>query len=148
MLLFDVQVKKNKADLFDQTSIHLWGQTFMKLLFLSIALINKKRLAWHPVYRTCGLVRQLMLATIVMFFSGLPMWVNAQNPLADFSFAHRFFERVGNEDSLPINVVTAITQDKRGLIWVGTQAGLVSYDGYRFEKYTHFDNDQTSISGN
>jgi len=66
---------------------------------------------------------------------------------ADFSFAHRVFERVGNEDSLPINVVTAIGQDKRGLMWIGTQAGLVSFDGYRFQKYTHFDRDQSSLSG-
>ncbi|MBC3806336.1 GAF domain-containing protein [Undibacterium seohonense] len=70
----------------------------------------------------------------------------SQDP-TDFSFAHRVFERVGNEDSLPINVVTAIAQDKRGLMWVGTQAGLVSYDGYRFQKYTHFNRDQSSLSG-
>ena len=66
---------------------------------------------------------------------------------ADFSFAHRVFERVGNDDSLPINVVTAIGQDSRGLMWIGTQAGLVSYDGYRFQKYSHFDRDQSSLSG-
>ncbi|MFZ6818525.1 two-component regulator propeller domain-containing protein [Undibacterium sp. Ji22W] len=64
-----------------------------------------------------------------------------------FPYAHRYFERVGNEDSLPINVVTAIAQDQRGLMWIGTQAGLVSYDGYRFEKFTHFNRDKSSLSG-
>ncbi len=36
------------------------------------------------------------------------------------------------DDGLCFRHVTAITQDKNGLIWIGTQNGLSRYDGYRF----------------
>lgn len=37
------------------------------------------------------------------------------------------------EDGLPQNSVNAIVQDTRGYIWLGTQEGLVRFDGIRFE---------------
>jgi len=36
------------------------------------------------------------------------------------------------EDGLPDNVVDAITQTPDGYLWVGTQGGLVRFDGVRF----------------
>lgn len=65
----------------------------------------------------------------------------------DFSFAEHYFERIGNEDALPLNIVTAITQDKQGFLWIGTQAGLVRYDGYQFQKFTHDLRDPLSLAG-
>ncbi len=65
----------------------------------------------------------------------------------DFSFAQPYFERIGNEDSLPMNIVTALAQDRQGFIWIGTQGGLVRYDGYRFEKFNHNPRNPDSISG-
>ncbi|MBI3712401.1 MAG: hypothetical protein HY253_05485, partial [Burkholderiales bacterium] len=83
--------------------------------------------------------RQLCFAFIV----SLPAFATAQTwtstpPITsqDFSFAYRYFERVGNEESLPMNIVTSLAQDQRGFIWIGTQAGLVRYDAYRFEKFS------------
>lgn len=35
-----------------------------------------------------------------------------------------------------MNIVTSLEQDQRGFIWIGTQAGLVRYDAYRFEKFS------------
>lgn len=66
----------------------------------------------------------------------------APYPDQDFSFGYRYFERVGNEESLPLNIVTSLAQDQSGFIWIGTQAGLVRYDGYRFEKF----NDQQFLA--
>lgn len=63
----------------------------------------------------------------------------------DFWYTHHYFEKVGNDESLPINIVSALTQDKAGFIWIGTQSGLVRYDGYRFEKFTHSNRDQFSL---
>lgn len=39
-----------------------------------------------------------------------------------------------------MNIVTSLAQDQQGFIWIGTQAGLVRYDAYRFEKFSdqHF----------
>src|SRR5689334_16518975 len=36
------------------------------------------------------------------------------------------------EDGLPDNVVDAIAQTPDGYLWVGTQGGLASFDGVRF----------------
>ena len=36
---------------------------------------------------------------------------------------------------LSSNVVTAIAQDKNGMMWFGTRRGLNSYDSYSFEEY-------------
>ena len=40
------------------------------------------------------------------------------------------------EQGLPQISVLAITQDARGYLWVGTQAGLARFDGNRFTSYT------------
>ncbi|SDG73490.1 MULTISPECIES: two-component regulator propeller domain-containing protein [unclassified Duganella] len=48
------------------------------------------------------------------------------------------FEHLGVEQGLTQESVTSIQQDKRGYIWLGTQAGLNRYDGYRV---TTFKND-------
>ncbi|HEX5755878.1 MAG TPA: two-component regulator propeller domain-containing protein, partial [Arenimonas sp.] len=48
-----------------------------------------------------------------------------------------YFETVGDPEAIPNGVVTCVTQDARGLIWIGTQAGLLRFDGYRFLPYRH-----------
>ena len=40
---------------------------------------------------------------------------------------------------LSTNVVTAIEQDKNGMMWFGTKRGLNSYDSYSFEEYNQND---------
>lgn len=40
-----------------------------------------------------------------------------------------FFENVGVQQSLPASKVYAAVQDGFGLVWIGTEAGLASYDG-------------------
>lgn len=40
-----------------------------------------------------------------------------------------FFENVGVRNGLPASKVYALLQDSSGLIWVGTETGLASYDG-------------------
>ena len=41
------------------------------------------------------------------------------------------FTTVGDARSINDGVVTALAQDERGLIWIGTTVGLVRYDGYQ-----------------
>jgi ligand-binding sensor domain-containing protein/AraC-like DNA-binding protein len=38
-------------------------------------------------------------------------------------------------DGLPQNTVYAVTQDKDGYIWIGTDEGVVRYDGVKFEHF-------------
>lgn len=44
------------------------------------------------------------------------------------------FETVGSGAPVPLNVVSALAQDKTGFLWIGTGAGLVRFDGYHFRQ--------------
>ncbi|WP_190285572.1 EAL domain-containing protein [Montanilutibacter psychrotolerans] len=48
-----------------------------------------------------------------------------------------YFEQLGRDRGLVQTSVTAITQDRQGFIWVGTQGGLQRYDGQRFLAFRH-----------
>jgi signal transduction histidine kinase/ligand-binding sensor domain-containing protein len=50
------------------------------------------------------------------------------------------------KDGLSENSVHAIYRDHDGLVWIGTQDGLNSFDGKNFTVYRHDDNDSTTIS--
>lgn len=45
------------------------------------------------------------------------------------------FEHLGTAQGLPNGSVSALVQDSRGFIWIGTQGGLVRWDGYRFRLF-------------
>src|ERR1700744_4742223 len=50
------------------------------------------------------------------------------------------FEHIGVKDGLPEQQIQAIKQDALGYIWIGTQNGLVRYDGYNYKIYNLGDN--------
>ena len=56
------------------------------------------------------------------------------------------FENISIEDGLPENRVTCILQDYLGYLCLGTQNGLVKYDGYTMEVFQPQVNDPGSIS--
>jgi diguanylate cyclase (GGDEF)-like protein len=60
--------------------------------------------------------------------------VHADDPWAPFDAP--WFDRLGINDGLPHSITTAIAQDQRGLVWIGTFGGLVRYDGYRMQVFT------------
>jgi signal transduction histidine kinase/ligand-binding sensor domain-containing protein len=47
-----------------------------------------------------------------------------------------YFEHLNVENGLPENMINVLMQDKLGYIWIGTQNGLVRYDGYQVKVYT------------
>ncbi|MBI9061539.1 MAG: SpoIIE family protein phosphatase [Marinilabiliaceae bacterium] len=51
-------------------------------------------------------------------------------------------------EGLSNSQVTALFQDSRGFIWVGTTDGLNRYDGYDFSVFRHHPMDTSSIAGN
>jgi len=51
------------------------------------------------------------------------------------------FNRLFVNDGLPESYVTALVQDKQGYMWIGTQNGLVRYDGYAPKVYNFGIND-------
>ena len=58
------------------------------------------------------------------------------------------FESLTINDGLSQGFVSAIIQDKMGLMWFGTNDGLNRYDGYKFTVYYHNPFDSTSLADN
>jgi len=44
-----------------------------------------------------------------------------------------FFSTLSMRDGLPTNIISSITQDQYGFLWIGTGNGLARYDGYKFK---------------
>jgi len=56
------------------------------------------------------------------------------------------FKHLTLEDGLPQNTVQAILKDSTGFLWIGTQEGLVRYDGYSLKVFKHEANNVNSLS--
>jgi signal transduction histidine kinase/ligand-binding sensor domain-containing protein len=50
------------------------------------------------------------------------------------------------ENGLPQNTITALLQTQDGFLWIGTESGLVRFDGYGFQVFDH--NSDAAIPGN
>jgi diguanylate cyclase (GGDEF)-like protein len=46
------------------------------------------------------------------------------------------FQRLGEDVGLSTLTVTSLAQDSTGFMWIGTQSGLIRYDGHRARKYS------------
>ncbi|MCD4750105.1 MAG: hypothetical protein K8R59_12095, partial [Thermoanaerobaculales bacterium] len=76
---------------------------------------------------------RVLLCLVLLVFGGHsvaalspPQWVDTADPFAQAAYSFRVFR---DSDGLPQNTVHAITRDKRGFLWVGTQDGAAYYDG-------------------
>jgi ligand-binding sensor domain-containing protein/signal transduction histidine kinase/DNA-binding response OmpR family regulator len=57
------------------------------------------------------------------------------------------FVPIDDKNTLDGGIVTALVQDKKGFIWIGTQNGLVRYDGYDFIHFKHNVQNSNSLTG-
>ncbi len=55
------------------------------------------------------------------------------------------FEHIGQKQGLEQKEIACIIQDRQGYLWLGTNDGLVRYDGYEFRTFKHQPGDTTSI---
>ena len=78
---------------------------------------------------------------IFLFFT-TALKTNAQ------AFPNLQFEHLTTKDGLSNNNIKCLTQDKNGILWIGTINGLNRYDGYRFKKYYTSESDTNSILQN
>ncbi|RLD84906.1 MAG: hypothetical protein DRJ07_04255, partial [Bacteroidetes bacterium] len=58
------------------------------------------------------------------------------------------FEKILDNNGLPLGFITDIEQDKNGFIWFTTLQGLYRYDGYEFKIFQNIYNDSTSLPYN
>ena len=78
---------------------------------------------------------------------GLPASPWAAGVARPFDFGERLLDTVGSEDDIPSGVVTALAQGRDGFLWIGTQKGLLRFDGYRFQRHVHRVDDPRSMAG-
>jgi ligand-binding sensor domain-containing protein len=61
---------------------------------------------------------------------------------------HPRFQHFNVEDGLSQGTITAILQDHKGFMWIGTNDGLNSFDGVEFKTYRHIGSDPGSLGDN
>ena len=64
---------------------------------------------------------------LYLLFLGIPQLSSAQE---------LHYDQYTTDDGLPSNTIYEIVQDSTGLLWMGTENGLVSYDGVSFERFS------------
>jgi signal transduction histidine kinase/ligand-binding sensor domain-containing protein/DNA-binding response OmpR family regulator len=88
------------------------------------------------------------LSRLILITVGLFCNLAQAAPLSPFdSEFDLVFERITIDDGLPENSVRAIIQDRHGFVWLGTQNGLVRYDGYEMLVHAPAQDDSTSFGG-
>lgn len=59
---------------------------------------------------------------------------------------HPYYYTITDDNGLPSNEVYDIEQDDFGYIWIGCDAGLYRYDGFRYTKFANKDQNAIAIS--
>lgn len=83
------------------------------------------------------------LLAILLLFVGCS-WLFADQPTPML----RQFRNFDMQDGLVNNTVWTLCKDRTGFIWMGTNEGLMRFDGYTFKTYRHDPEDPDSISDN
>ncbi len=79
-------------------------------------------------------------AVILLVFLGITQKLVAELPI------RVFFDRISVESGMSQSIVTALFQDRRGFVWVGTTDGLNLFDGYEFSVFRHDPQNPKSLS--
>ncbi len=86
--------------------------------------------------------RSLFLTLLKGFFFLLLTTSNSLLPAQNYKFEHLTIA-----DGLPENSAFSMIQDHLGFLWIGTQKGLVRYDGHDMVVYQPDSKDSTSLYG-
>jgi ligand-binding sensor domain-containing protein len=97
-----------------------------------LRVAHASRASWFPGF-----------LSVFLFASGLP----GAPALAARPFGNLDFRRVAVPDGVPADLVSALAQDQQGFLWVGTQGGLLRYDGHSFRLFKPEPDDPRSLGG-
>ena len=81
-------------------------------------------------------VKYIVFAFFVLMFAHK---ASSQNSLSTYVLNKDIATNSMSQSYLSSNIVTAIEQDRYGMMWFGTKRGLNSYDSYNFEEYNQTD---------
>ena len=73
----------------------------------------------------------LLLILCILFSNNIYLQSQSKSVLSSEYSYHRY----SMNDGLPENLCWDLYQDSEGFIWIGTNAGLARYDGYKFDSY-------------
>ena len=65
-----------------------------------------------------------------------------------FSLGTEYYYTIDRNDEIPWGIVADLLEDQHGHIWICSENGLLRYDGYDFEVFTHDPDDSTTIGDN
>ncbi len=74
-----------------------------------------------------------LFGLILLIFRAGSCLAASPDPWAPFDAP--WFDKVSTAEGLPPSIVTALAQDRQGLLWIGTMVGLARYDGYRTQMF-------------
>jgi len=81
-------------------------------------------------------MRYIFLYLIFFFFSFFTSFISKAKDTLSLEYPSINYT---TKDGLPSNETFCVFEDSRGYIWIGTDRGLVKYDGYEFKTYTTLD---------
>lgn len=90
-----------------------------------------------------------LISMLFAYFNFLSISLSAQyQPTPTFSKDQYQFEPFLLPGGKLENIIQCMAQDSTGVIWIGTQNGLVKYDGRKFERFLHDPLDVNSLINN
>lgn len=87
------------------------------------------------IRRLLSLLTLICYACCFLFISGPRQLAHAQPQVNWPNGGDHIFHHFGTDKGLLNPIVTAMTEDADGMLWVGTQGGLARWDGYRFKNF-------------
>jgi len=109
---------------------------------MSIVLLSKILSFIKTILTNILMIILRRYIAITLLFSCLSLYSQVSDPSSDFNF-------VSINGEIPEVGITSITQDEKGIIWIGTLGtGLYSFDGIEYSEYKHVLNDTTTLSSN
>src|SRR5882757_11091325 len=79
---------------------------------------------------------------------GLALWSVVSIARAAIDASPLILEHLTTADGLPQGTVFATLQDSQGFVWLGTEDGLVRYDGHELLRYAYSRSARSGLPGN
>ena len=91
---------------------------------------------------------QASIRVPVAAFASLILWLLPTSASLAADAPPLVLEHLSTPEGLPQATVMTTLQDSQGFVWLGTEDGLVRYDGHQLVRYAHSRTDPYSLPGN
>lgn len=128
-------------------SLFLCNFGYLGLVYTSRKVSNKKY-TQHPLnkYSKSKLNSVIILLCVYILSSATTQAQPSSFPISEDVYISNY-TRYGTDNGLCSNTVDVVYKGASGMMWIGTDDGLNSFDGYKIRKYLPNTNDSHSIRG-